>query len=140
MKTLVANAGRAFLHAFGASVVVLTIGVLAAPDLNRAYALGVAALLASFAAGIRTLQVFVPQLTFAQFLKQPVAAWADAFARAAIGSLLVTIPGALGAPDLATGRSLGLAAIIGAATAGLRALEGFFTKGETPAPNVGVNV
>jgi hypothetical protein len=74
MKTLLAAAGREFLRAFGASLVVLIPGVLSAPDLNQSYALGVAALFASLAAAVKAVQVFVPQLSFASVLSQPLAA------------------------------------------------------------------
>lgn len=137
MKALLAQAGREFLKAFGASVVVLAPGVLSAPNLNEAMALGVAALFASVAAGVKVVQVLVPQLSFAEFLPQPVAAWSDAFARGFLGAFLVSVVGVLSAPDYATGKSLALAAVVGAAVSGFRALEGLLTKEENPIPGVG---
>lgn len=137
MKELLRQVGREFLKAFGASVVVLAPGVLAAPDLNQAYALGVAALFASVAAAVKAVQVFVPQLSFAEFLPQPVAAWADAFARGFLGAFLVSVVGVLNAPDYATGKAALVAAVVAAAAAGFRALEGLLTKEEQPVPGVG---
>jgi hypothetical protein len=138
MKALLAQAGREFLKAFGAALVILIPGVLAAPDLNQAYALGVAALFAALAAGFKAVQVFVPQLSFAAFVQQPIAAWLDAFTRAALATFLVSVIGILNAPDLATLKAAVVAALVGAVAAGFRALEGFGTKGEEPAPNVGL--
>ncbi len=138
MKALLAQVGREFAKAFGAAVVILAPGVLAAPDLNQAFMLGVAALFAAVAAGVKAVQVFVPQLSFAAFLPQPVAAWVDAFARAAIGAGLVSLVGVLNAPDLETAKALVVAALVGAANAGFRALEGLLTPGEDPAPSVGL--
>lgn len=140
MKSLLAQVGREFLKAFGASVVILAPGVLAAPDLHQSYMLGVAALFASVAAGVKAIQVFVPQLSFSAFLPQPAAAWVDAFVRGGLGAFLVSILGVLNAPDLATGRSLLVAALVGALVAGARALEGLLTQGEQPAPNTGVSL
>ena len=140
MKKLLALAGREFLKAFGASLVVLAPGVLAAPNLDAAFGLGVAALFASVAAGIRAVQVFVPQLSFAGLLPQPVAAWVDAFVRGGLGAFLISVIGVLNAPDLATGRSLLVAALVGALTAGFRALEGLLTPSESPAPGSGITV
>lgn len=138
VKTVLAAAGRRFLQAFAAALVVLIPGILAAPDLNATFALGVAALFASVAAGIKALTEFVPQLSFGAYVRQPIGAWLDAFVQAGLGALVITIPGVLAAPDLATGRTLGLAALIGALTAGFRALEGLLTPGENPAPATGV--
>ena len=141
MKALLAAAGRTFLKAFGASVIILAPGVLSAPDLNQAYGLGVAALFASVAAGIRAIQVFVPQLSFVGLLPdryKVVAAWVDAFVRGFLGAFLVSILGVLNAPDLATGRALLTAALVGALVAAFRALEGLLTKTEQPAPNTGL--
>lgn len=141
MKALLAAAGRTFLKAFGASVVVLAPGVLSAPDLNQAYALGVAALFASVAAGVRAIQVFVPQLSFVGLLPDSakvVAAWVDAFVRGFLGAFLVSVIGVLNAPDLSTAKALGTAALVGALVAAFRALEGLLTKGESPSPDTGL--
>lgn len=138
MKNLLEKAGLSFLRAFGASVLVLATGVLSAPNLNESYALGVAALIASVAAGIKAVQVLVPSFTFGSLISQPYGAWAHSFARAFLGALAVGVLAVLDAPDLDTAKALATAAIIGAVTAGLRALQGFVSAGESPAPNKGL--
>lgn len=138
MRNLLEKAGLSFLRAFGASVIVLAVGVSAAPNLNEAYALGVAALIASFAAGLKAVQVLVPSLTFAEFIPQPYAAWVDSFARAFVGALLVGGLGVLNAPDFETAKALAVAAIVGAVTAGLRAIQGFVSREEAPLQGKGV--
>lgn len=138
MIALLSAAGRAFLRAFIASILVLAPGILSAPNLNRAYLIGVAALVASIASGIRALQAYVPEISLVHYLGHPYGDWADSFLRAFIGSLVITLPGVLGAPDLATGRSLAVGAIIGAFALGIRALQGFVTVGEHPSPGVGL--
>jgi hypothetical protein len=138
MKQLLANAGREFLRAFGASLIVVLPGVLAAPNLDASFGLGVAALFASLAAVFKAIQEFVPGLSFAGLVRQPIAAWLDAFSRAALGALIVSVIGILNAPDLSTSRAAITAAVIGALSAGLRALEGLGTVGESPAPDTGL--
>lgn len=138
MKELLKQAGREFLKAFGASVVVLAPGVLSAPNLDEALTLGVAALFASVAAAVKAVQVFVPRLSFAEFLPQPVAAWVDAAARGFLGAFLVSLVGVLFAPDYATAKAALVAAVVAAAAAAFRALEGLLTKEEQPVPGVGL--
>lgn len=138
MRTLLAAAGRAFLRAFGGSLVVLGPGILAAPNLHAMRLLGVAAFIASIAAGIRALQAYAPALSVGHYLGRQIGVYVDAFLRAFVGALVVTLPGALDAPDLSTGKSLATAALIGAFTAALRAVQGFLTPGESPVPSTGV--
>lgn len=133
-KELLSAAGRAFIAAFAVSVVTLSTGILAAPNLNEAYALGVAALFASVAAGVKVLQEFVPQLRFGSYIQQPFGAYLDAFVQAGLGAFLVSLVGVLNAPDLATAKSLIVAAVVGALMAGFRALQGLVTPGELPNP------
>lgn len=133
-KELLSSAGRAFIAAFAVSAVTLSTGILAAPNLDQAYALGVAALFASVAAGVKVLQEFVPQLRFGSYIAQPFGAYLDAFLQAAVGAFLVLLVGVLNAPDLATAKSLLTAAIVGALMAGFRALQGVLTPGELPNP------
>jgi len=133
-KNLLSAAGRAFIGAFAVSVVTLSTGILAAPNLNEAYALGVSALFASVAAGVKVLQEFVPQLRFGSYIKQPFGAYLDAFVQAFTGALLVSLIGVLNAPDLATAKALVTAAVVGALMAGFRALQGLVTPGEQPNP------
>lgn len=140
MTDLLQKAGTSFLRAFGVSFLFFATGILSAPDGQAAWALSVAALAGSIAAGLRALQVFVPAISFAGIVDQPIAAWLDSFSRVAIASFLVTITGWLAAPDLSTWKSVLLAATIGAVTAGVRALQGLLTKGEDPAPAKGLKV
>jgi hypothetical protein len=138
VSQLLGAAGRAFLRAWIGSFVTLLLGVLAAPDLDQAYGLGVAALIASVAAGIRAIQEFVPQLSVAAYVDSAYATWVDSFLRAFIGALVITLPGVLNAPDFGTGKALAVAAIIGAVTAAVRAVQGLLTPGDVPAPQTGV--
>lgn len=138
MHTLFSAVARSFLRAFIGALIVYAYGILAAPHVGDLRLLGVAALLGSIAAGLRAIQVYVPQLTISHWLGQPFGTWADSFLRAFIGSLLITLPGALGAPNLHTVTALVVAAIVGAFTAGVRALQGMLTPGEHPAPSAGL--
>jgi len=133
-KDLLSAAGRAFIGAFAVSVIALSTGILSAPNLNEAYALGVAALFASLAAGVKVLQEFVPQLRFGSYIPQPFGAYLDAFLQAALGAFLVLMVGVLNAPDLANTKALLTSAIVGALMAGFRALQGLLTPGEHPNP------
>jgi hypothetical protein len=138
VSALLAAAGRAFLRAFIGSFVTLLLGVLAAPNLDQAYGVGVAALIASVAAGIRAIQEFVPQLSLSGWIPNVYASWADAFLRAFVGSLVVTLPGVLDAPDFSTGKALAVAAVIGALTTAVRVIQGLLTPTETPVTGAGV--
>lgn len=138
MKAVLEKAGASFLRAFGGALIVLAPGILAAPNLTGALLLAAAALGAALTAGFRALQVFVPQLTFKGVLGEVKGAYADSFARAFLGSFLTLAPGIWVAPDLNTAKGAATAAIIGAVTAGIRAVQGLITKGEQPAPNAGV--
>ena len=132
-KEVLSAAGRAFLIAFGASTLALMSGVSEAPNLDAAFALGVAALFASIAAGIKAVQVYVPQISFGAYIKQPFGAWLDAFAQGGIGAFAVSAIGILNAPDLGvTWKTAVVAAVVGALQAGIRALQGAVTKGEAP--------
>lgn len=138
MTSLASAAGRSFLRAFFAALVVLSIGVFDAPNLNRIYALGVAALLGAFAAGLRALTAYVPKLSLVALLGHPYGDWADSFLHGFLAALIVTLIGILGAPDLHTARSLAVAGIIGALNAGVRALQGLGTVGEVPFRTFGI--
>jgi hypothetical protein len=138
MKALLEQAGREFLKAFGVSVVVLAPGVLQAPNLDQSFLLGVAALFASFSAGLKVLQGFVPRLSVSEFVKQPYAAWSDAFLRGGLAALFVSLVGILDSPDLSNWKAAATAALVGAVAAGFRALEGALTKGETPFVDAGL--
>jgi hypothetical protein len=139
MTGLLSNAGRSFLRPFIGSLLVLLPGVLAAPDTGTMTGLALAALIASVAAGLKAVQVFVPQLSFQSLLPGFSGTLLDSFVRAFLGAFLVLAPGVLDAPNLAEGRALFTAAIVAAVTAGVRALQGFFTQGE-PVGNSGFDV
>ncbi len=139
MTALLERAGASFLRAFGVAFLLLAPGILNAPDQTAAVALSVAALAASIAAGLRTVQEFVPFLTWAALVKQKmIAAWFDSFTRAFVGVFLTFWAGWFAAPEWSTWKSALLAALVGAGTAGLRALQGLLTQGENPAPGSGL--
>ncbi len=126
--------GRVFLVTF----LIAATGILAAPNQASAVALSWAALLASIVAGLRAIQIFIPGLTFAKLLSQPFAAWADSFARAFLATFITLMTGWLASPEHSTWKSAVIAILIGALTSGVRALQGFVTSGDTPAPTVGL--
>lgn len=136
MLALLSSAGRSFLRVFAASLLILIPGVLAAPNLTAARSLSIAALIASVVAGIKVLQEFAPQITtgavFGVYGKI-----ADSFLRAFAGTTLVMLLGVLAAPDLATAKALLVALIIGATTAGIRAVQGYLSIGDIPVPATG---
>lgn len=140
METVLSAAGRSFLRAFVAAILVLAPGVLSAPNLNRATALGIAAVIASIAAGLKTLQVFVPQISFVPYLAKPFGDWADSFTRAFVAAFLTSIIGILNMPNLSTWHSLVVGAVTGALAAGIRAVQGFLTPGDSPSPTSGIHV
>lgn|SRR5574338_234865 len=132
MKKLLREAGREFLKAFGATLIVVLPGVLVATNLDQAFALGVSALIACFAAGFKAIQVLVPQISFAGFVRQPVAAYLDAFTRTAVAAFLVSVIDFLNEPQYDNWKAVAFGALTGAVAAGVRALEGLSTKGEFP--------
>lgn len=138
--TVLQAAGLAFLRAFGAAILILAPGVLSAPNLNNAFDLGVAALFASLAAGFKAIQIFVPQLSFKNYIKIPYGAWVDSFVQAGLGAFIISITGWLSAPDLSTWKSFVVGALVGAVTAGIRALQGLLTPGESPYKATGFKV
>ncbi len=142
MKNLLEKAGASFLRAFGASILVLAPGVLAAPNLNAAYGLGVAALIASVTAGLKALQVLVPSLSLVGLFQNSkyvvFASWVDSFVRAFLGAFIVGVIGVLNAPDFNTAKALAVAAIVGAVAAALRAVQGIVSADEAPAVGKGL--
>jgi len=137
MRHLLSEAGRSFLRAFAGSLLILLPGVLAAPDMNQVLGLATAAIISSVVAGLKAIQVFVPQLSFSAYLPGLKGALLDSFARAFLGSFVVLLQGVLASPDFDTGKAALIAALIAAVTAGIRAVQGLFTSGEEPAPNSG---
>lgn len=142
MLRLLSEMGRSFLRAFGGALIVLLPGILAAPDLTGAVALGIAALIASIAAGLKAIQVFVPQLSFKSIMTgklAPYYTWVDSFVRAFIAALIVGVLGLLAMPTQDWDKAAVTAVLVAAFTAGIRALQGFFTPGEQPAPQTGIS-
>lgn len=136
-KDILSGAGRAFIIAFGSSALLLSTGVLGASDSATAFSLGIAALFASVSAGIKAVQMFIPQLSWSALLPQPFAAWADAFSQGFLGALAVSLANWLDAGDVSDYRSVVVAALVGAGMAGLRALQGAVSSGEAPFVNRG---
>lgn len=140
MNTLLANAGKAFLKAFLAALLVVAIGVSSQPNLNGAIAVGIAGVMAALAAGLAAVQTFIPQLTLAPYLPVPYGSIADSFVRAALGSFVVAMVGILSEPNLSGWHALIVAAIVGAITAGLQAVQGSLTVGQKPFPKSGLKL
>jgi hypothetical protein len=136
-KEVFSSAARAFAIAFGSSALILAGPVLDAADVKTAVALGIAALIASIAAGVKALQEYIPQISVGSYVKQPFGAWIDAFLQGGIGAFAVLLFNWLSAGDVTDWKNWIAAAAIGALQAGLRALQGAVTKGEDPAPATG---
>jgi len=141
MQHLLSEAGRSFLRAFGASLIVLIPGILAAPNMSTTLALSVAGLVAALAAGLKAVQVFVPQISFKSIMKGKIApyyTWADSFVRAAVSAFIVGILGWLAMPTLDFSKSVIFGLLVGAFAAGFRALQGTGTVGDVPQPEKGL--
>lgn len=138
MRTTLSAMGRAFLRAFAAALLTYSFGILAAPNLDRAYGVGVAALAASIAAGFRVITAYIPQLSFADYFGDPLGNWIDAFFHAGVGALIVGLTGWLGAPELSTWRATLTGIVVGALAAGAHALQDVGTVTKRPAPARGI--
>lgn len=138
MTHLLEKAGASFLRAFGASLLVLAPGLFSAPNLNGVKLLAVAVIFSAVTAGLKALQIYAPQVTFASVIPQPYAAWLDSFTRAFLGVFISSLIGILQVPNLGTTKAAITAALIGAIAAGFRAIQGALTKGETPGPSKGL--
>lgn len=136
MKNLLEKAGASFLRAFGSSLVVFIPGILAAPDLNGAFLLATAALISSVTAGLKSLQVLIPQLTFGKLFGTVAGAYVDSFARAFLGTFITLAPGIYTAPDLNAAKAAAAGVLLGAGAAGARAIQALFTKSESPIPSI----
>lgn len=137
MKERLAGAGRRFLHTAAAAFVVFILGIVAAPDLilDNLRVYGVVFLIAIGAAALKFIVEIVPYISVANYAPDQYrvyAAWVDAFLQAAVASFAVTGPGIFNAPDLKTAGAIAVAALIGALTAGARAIEGLLTPEERP--------
>jgi hypothetical protein len=140
MEKLLFAALTSFGRAFAITFIAFAAGILGATNLDSAVALSIAALAASLAAGLRAVQVFIPQLSFAELLPQPWAAYADAFVRMFLASFVTAITGWLAAPDWGTWHAALLGALTGAAVAAVRALQGLLTVGHSPQPAAGLRI
>lgn len=143
MTKILERAGALFLRAFGTSFLFYSTGILASPNLEGALALAVSAGSASLAAGLRALGDLIatiggPDITFKHWLGDVWGSRADIFTMTALGNFIAGAATWFAAPDLATWRVAWVAIFVGAASAGARALQGLFTKGEYPAPERGL--
>lgn len=138
MEKLLFAAGTSFLRAFAVTFLSFAAGILGATNVSSGTALSIAALAASVAAGLRSLQVFIPKLTVGSLLAQPWGAYADAFIRAFLATFVVTAAGWLAAPNWSDSKAALYGALTGAAVAAVRALQGLVTPGESPAPANGI--
>jgi hypothetical protein len=129
-----------FLRVFVSSFLVFVTGILSAPNQNAAISLSIAALTASLAAGLRALQVFVPQISFKSLVGQPLAAWLDAFTIGSITAFITAITGWLAENDFTAWKSIVIGIVVGALSSGARAVQGLVTPGDWPAPAKGLAV
>lgn len=137
MKDILAAAGRRFLHAAAAAFIVFVLGMLAAPNLvvDNLRVYGLAFLIAIGAAFLKFVSEVAPFLSVSNYVPDKYkvyAAWVDAFLQAAIAAFVVDAPGIFNAPDLKTAGAVAVAVLIGAITAGVRAIEGLLTPSERP--------
>ena len=135
MRKLLSTAGRAFLRAFIVTFVGLATGILAAPDLNQAYALAGAASIASLDASFGALRQFVPQLKF--------TGWPEVFTtvvQTAVAGFITLAIGTLASPNLGEARAASLAGLLAIGTGLLRVVQAYLTPGESPSPSTGLNV
>ena len=109
------------------------VGILGATNLGNAISLALAALAASLAAALRTVQVFFPQISFGSLIPQPWGAYADSAVRTFLAVFVTTAANWLGAtPNWSTWHSALNAALLGAGAAVIRALQGAVTPTEVP--------
>lgn len=138
-KELLAAVARRFVFVFLSGLIVAGPGIANAPDLDKAILLGTVAVISAASAAFKAVQELWPTASVGYLLglPQPYAAWVDAFTQAVAGTMVATIPTILdhfvstGVPDFSGWDSLVTAALIGALTAGFRAVEALLTPGET---------
>lgn len=138
MQKLLYAASTDFVRTFGITFLAFAAGILGATNLQAAVALSIAATAASVGAGLRTLQVIFPKISFAKYLPQPWASYADALTRTFLATFTLTATGWLAAPNWGTWHAALLGALSGAAVAAVRALQGVVTPGESPLPQSGL--
>ena len=132
-KEVLSSAGRELLVVGATAAAVFLPGLLQAPNLDAAYAIGIAALVAAGAAVLKALQAMVPAFSWSSVgVPQPVAAYLDIATRVVISSLFVIGFNVLNAPTLHDAKLAFTAGILGIAAAVGRALQGALTPGEAP--------
>jgi hypothetical protein len=143
MKAVLEAWGRAFGLAFLATGLTYAAGILEAPNLADAVALGVAALGASIAGGLGAVKQLLPEFSWATILPDRVPPqWTsrlDVFTITAAGTWIVAVTDIINqAPDLSAWKAIVTSAVTGALAAGFRAVVGMTTKGEHPLPDKGL--
>lgn len=138
MKKALENVAFTFAKTFAAALVVVLAGVSAQPSLHEGIAFAVAGVMAAGAAGLSAILTFVPALTFQRWIKDPYGKILDAFSHGFLTAFLVSVIGFLHNQDLAVWRAAVTGALVGAISAGFRAVQGGATLGEKPAPGTGV--
>jgi len=124
------SAGRALLRAIAPAVFVLATGLLAAKNLDESKTVLATAIVAILVAAAGALQAFVPALSWRSYVREGIAKYLDAFTQAAAGSFLALLTGWLTAPEWAFSTAGLTAIVIGALTAGVRAVQALITPGE----------
>lgn len=135
MKDHLAAAGRRYLHTALAAFIAFVLGLLAAPDLiaDNLRIYGLVFLVALGAGALKFIADILPYFSLQNYVPEKYrvyAAWADAFLQAAVSTFVVEAPGIFNAPDLNAARAAAVAVIVGALTAGVRAIEGLLTPAE----------
>lgn len=129
--------GTSFGRAFGITFLSSAVGILGATNTSAAIALSIAALGASVAAGLRSIQVFIlliggPDISFSRIFGKVWGAYADAFVRVFLATFTISVAGWLAAPNWGFWHSAFYGALQGAAVAAVRALQGAVNPDETP--------
>ena len=124
------KAGRAALRAIAPALFVLGTGLLAAKNLDDLRLQAAVFIIAALTAAAGALQEFVPFLSWRKYIAERYAKYADAFSQAFAGSFLSLLIGWLGAPDFNFSTAGISALLVGAGTAGVRALQAMITPGE----------
>jgi hypothetical protein len=130
MGEVLSKAGRAALRAVVPALFVLALGLANAHDLNGVKAQATVFIVAAGTAVAAALQSFVPGLSWRSYVAEAYAKYLDAFTQAFAGSFLVLVGGWFSAPNWTFSTSAVTAILVGALTAGVRALQALLTPGE----------
>lgn len=130
LRTLLEEAGKAALRAVIPVALVVGLGISSAPDLDGAKAQAVVGIVAIVAAALKAITVFVPQLTVASYVGA-LGRYVDAFLQAGLAALITGVLGLLAAPDLSFSKALITGVLVGALTAGIRAVQALVTPDES---------